>query len=394
MPQLSASLASQLNHHLEQIAPPAIGQFNQQISTIEGLIKLTIGEPDFDVPQSVKQAAITSIENNQSHYSATPGIFPLRKAIANYLKQYNLTYNPESEIVVTVGATEAIFATIMTMLNKGDKLVIPTPTFPLYFPVTELAQAECVMVDTSQQGFKLTPELLESVVKSDDSIKAILLNYPGNPTGVTYNKAELQALVKIIEKYDLFVISDEIYNELTYTTPHLSIAELLPERTVLINGVSKSHAMTGYRIGYVAGPQEFMKLLTKIHGLMVTSTSNPAQYAALEALENGLAEPKKMKQAYQERRDFLYQSLVDLGFEVTNSQGAFYLFVKVPDSYQNDDKQFGLDLAYEAKVGTMPGYVFGEGGQGYLRLSYAASLTDLKQAVKNIAEFLKLKGIN
>lgn len=394
MPKLSSSLAANLNHHLEGIAAPAIGQFNNEISKIPGLIKLTIGEPDFNVPDTVKKAAISSIEENYSHYSATPGILPLRQAIASYLKKYNLQYDAESEIVVTVGATEAIFAALTTMLNAGEKIVIPTPTFPLYFPVTELAQAECVMVNTANEGFKLTPAVLEEYAKNDSSIKAVLLNYPGNPTGVTYSREELAELADVIRKYDLFVISDEIYNELTYTSKHVSIAELLPERTILINGVSKSHAMTGYRIGYVAGPQEFMSLLTKLHGLMVTSASNPAQYAALEALENAQDEPPKMRQAYQDRRDFLYQSLVDLGFEVTNPEGAFYLFVKVPKAYQNDDKQFGLDLAYEAKVGTMPGYVFGDGGEGYLRISYAASMLDLQQAVKNIAEFLQSKGIN
>ncbi|KRN03865.1 aminotransferase class I/II-fold pyridoxal phosphate-dependent enzyme [Holzapfeliella floricola] len=390
MPDLSSKLSATYNEKLDLVNPSGIRSFDQKISAIEDIVKLTIGEPDLDTPNHIKNAAVESIQNNDSHYSAQTGKLELRKAVSDYLKrQQGLNYNPEDEIIVTIGATEAIYATFETMLNPGDKVIVPTPTFALYFPIIELLGAHPIMVDTSQTGFQLTPEKLEEVIKEEgSSVKAVLLNYPSNPTGVEYDKETVKALADVIKQHDIFVVTDEIYCELTYGVDHFSIAKLLPQQSIYINGLSKSHAMTGYRIGYVCGPKEFMSKVTKVHAFMVTSPSNPAQAAATEALNNGDEDAVAMRKIYQKRRDLIVDELTSMNFEMAKPHGAFYLFAKIPASCTQDSYQFALELAEQAKVGVIPGSAFGKGGQGYIRFSYAASEADIQLAMDRIRDYL------
>lgn len=390
MPKLASELSSQVNDRLNQVGPSGIREFDQKISAIPGIVKLTLGEPDMNTPEHVKEAAIQSIRDNDSHYSAQKGTIELRRAISHYLQvSQGLDYDPETEIITTVGATEAVCASFLAMLNPGDKVIIPTPAFALYFPLVTIAGAEVIQLDTSADDFVLTPERLEATLaKEGPAVKAILLNYPGNPTGVEYSQTDIEALAKVIKAHHLFVIADEIYSELVYGVDHFSIAKLLPERTVLINGLSKSHAMTGWRIGYIAAPAEFAASATKMHAFMVTSPSNPAQAGAREALENGLQDPVEMRAVYQKRRNFVEQAITSMGLEMPTPSGAFYAFVKIPAAYGKNDVKFAQDLAEKAKVGGVPGSAFGAGGEGYIRFSYAASDENLKVAMDRMTTFV------
>lgn len=394
MPELASELSQTVNQRLNQVGPSGIRAVNQKFAKIPGIINLTLGEPDFNVPEHVKAAAVKSIQENDSHYSPQKGTMYLREGIHHYLMaSQGLDYDPATEIIATVGATEAVCASLLTILNPGDKVVIPTPAFALYFPLVTIAGATTVQVDTSADDFVLTPARLEKVLDEEgDSVKAVLLNYPGNPTGVEYPQDSIEALAKIIADHHLFVIADEIYSELTYGVDHFSIAKVIPERTILINGLSKSHAMTGYRMGYIAGPAEFIANATKMHAFMVTSPSNPAQAAAAEALHNGLDDPAEMKAVYQKRRDFVAKSMADMGLSMATPSGAFYAFVKIPASYGKDDKKFANDLAEQAKVGGVPGSAFGNGGEGYIRFSYAASDAELQEAMKRMKTFVTVNA--
>ncbi|MCP9332540.1 aminotransferase class I/II-fold pyridoxal phosphate-dependent enzyme [Lentilactobacillus hilgardii] len=390
MPELDKGLSEVVNKHIKAVGPSGIREFDQKISSIPGIVKLTLGEPDFNVPEHVKQAAIKSIEDNKSHYSAQKGIIELRRAISRYLSnRTGIDYDPETEIVVTVGATEAIFSALTSMLNPGDKVIVPTPAFALYFPIIQVAGAELITIDTSDDGFVLTPEKLQKALdENGDRVKAIVLNYPSNPTGVEYSQEQLQALADIISKHHMFVLADEIYNELTYGVKHYSIAKLLPSQTIVVNGLSKSHAMTGYRIGYFAAPKDFVTNAAKMHGFAVTCPSNPAQYAALEALTNGLEDAVPMREQYNKRRDYIAKRLEEMGMEIALPQGAFYIFAKIPDTINETPVEFATDLAEKAKVGVVPGSAFGPGGERYIRMSYAASDEDIKLAMDRMSAYL------
>lgn len=387
-----SDLAIRYNHNLDEIKPNNILTFNQEISSIPDIVKLTIGEPDFNVPEVGKQAAIESIENNDSHYAPGTGSVALRAAIADFLKvRYQLDYNPANEIVVTIGATEAIYASLNALLNPGDKVLIPTPTFPLYETVVRMLGGVPINIDTSSNDFVLAPEMIEAALaEHGPAVKAVILNYPSNPTGVTYSASELQALAKVLEKSNAVMIADEIYSELLYDGDHVSIATYLPGQTLVLNGASKSHAMTGYRIGFIAGPTELMQKVILVHNLMITSPSDPAMAAAVPCFgtETGRQASVKMRAAYQIRRDYMVEELTKLGFSVAKPNGAFYIFAKLPAQYGTDDVQFARDLAQQAQVATIPGSFFGPGGEGYLRMSYATSLDELKKAISRIATFV------
>ena len=387
-----SDLAIRYNHNLDEIKPNNILTFNQEISSIPDIVKLTIGEPDFNVPEVGKQAAIESIENNDSHYAPGTGSVALRAAIADFLKvRYQLDYNPANEIVVTIGATEAIYASLNTLLNPGDKVLIPTPTFPLYETVVRMLGGVPINIDTSSNDFVLAPEMVEAALaEHGPAVKAVILNYPSNPTGVTYSASELQALAKVLEKSNAVMIADEIYSELLYDGDHVSIATYLPGQTLVLNGASKSHAMTGYRIGFIAGPTELMQKVILVHNLMITSPSDPAMAAAVPCFgtETGRQASVKMRAAYQIRRDYMVEELTKLGFSVAKPNGAFYIFAKLPAQYGTDDVQFARDLAQQAQVATIPGSFFGPGGEGYLRMSYATSLDELKKSISRIATFV------
>ena len=357
------------------------------------MIKLTLGEPDFDVPEVAKAAAVDSITANDSHYAPGNGSVALREAATDFLAdRYGLTYDADTEVVITIGATEAIYATLTAVLNPGDKVLIPTPTFPLYDAITLMNGGEPVYLDTSATGFVLTPaQLRAAIAEHGDAIKAIVLNYPSNPTGVTYSAAELKALVTVLAETDIIVIADEIYSELVYETTHVSIATYLPGQTLLLNGVSKSHAMTGYRIGFIAGPAGLMRTVGMTHQLVVTSPSNPAMAAATVALgtEAGREATLAMKAQYAARRDFAVEQMRAAGFEVETPGGAFYVFAKIPATHNQDDREFALALAENAHVAVIPGSAFGQGGAGYLRLSYATSLATLTEAMQRIKTYMQ-----
>ncbi|WP_195318051.1 aminotransferase class I/II-fold pyridoxal phosphate-dependent enzyme [Weissella cibaria] len=381
-----------LNERLTQIQPNAIRAFDAQISDVADILKLTLGEPDFNVPPHIKQAAIDSILADDSHYAPAAGTQALREAAVHFLAdRYNLQYDADSQVIVTLGATEGIYDTITAVVNPGDRVLIPAPNFPLYDPTVVLAGGVPTYVDTSATDFLLTPDQLQGAIDTyGDQLVAVVLNYPSNPTGATYTSEQLSALADVLRGTDITVIADEIYSELVYDGQHTSIAQYLPDQTLVLNGVSKSHAMTGYRIGFVVGPTKLIRAVGLIHQFAVTSASNPAMAGAAEALgtEAGRQDTLAMKAEYAARRDYLVKALRELGFAIPQPAGAFYVFAQIPDGLEQDDVAFSLALAQEGKVAVIPGSAFGIGGAGYIRLSYAASLADLQTAVARIAAFI------
>lgn len=391
MPTMKPSLITTFNANLTKVKPTNILVFDREVSAVPGIVKLTVGEPDFPVPAVAKQAAIQAIEADDSHYAPGTGSTTLRQAISHFLAdRYDLHYQAANEIAVTIGATEAIYASLFALINPGDEVLIPTPTFPLYATMVEMLGGQAVTVPTAAPDFVLTPAQLKATLKAHPKLKAIVLNYPANPTGVTYSAAQLKALATILAETNLIVISDEIYSELLYTGHHVSIAQFLPGQTLILNGASKAGAMTGYRIGFIAGPAELMQKVNMVHSIMITAPSDPAMAAAVPIFgsEAGQQATLEMKAAYQARRDFLTGALTKLGFEVATPNGAFYLFAKLPAAAGSDDVAFATRLAKEGRVATIPGSYFGAGGEGYLRLSYATSMANLELAVTRLTQFL------
>lgn len=385
-------LTNRFNKYLDKIEVSLIRQFDQSISDVPGIMKLTLGEPDFTTPEHVKEAAKAAIDANQSHYTGMAGLVALRQAAADFVKdKYHLTYNPDNEILVTIGATEALSATLTAILEPGDTVLLPAPAYPGYEPIVNLVGADIVEIDTTGNDFVLTPEVLEqAILEQGDSLKAVLLNYPTNPTGVTYSREQINALADVLRKYDVFVISDEVYSELTYTDePHVSIAEYLPEQTILINGLSKSHAMTGWRIGLIFAPAVFTAQLIKSHQYLVTAATTMAQFAAIEALSAGKDDALPMKAEYVKRRDYIIDKMSALGFKIIKPDGAFYIFAKIPEGYEQDSFKFCQDFAREKAVAFIPGVAFGKYGEGYLRLSYAASMETITTAMERLKEFME-----
>ena len=388
---MKPSLTTTFNANLTKVKPTNILVFDREVSAVPGIVKLTVGEPDFPVPAVAKQAAIQAIEADDSHYAPGTGSTTLRQAISHFLAdRYDLHYQAANEIAVTIGATEAIYASLFALINPGDEVLIPTPTFPLYATMVEMLGGQAVTVPTAAPDFVLTPAQLKATLKAHPKLKAIVLNYPANPTGVTYSAAQLKALATILAETNLIVISDEIYSELLYTGHHVSIAQFLPGQTLILNGASKAGAMTGYRIGFIAGPAELMQKVNMVHSIMITAPSDPAMAAAVPIFgsEAGQQATLEMKAAYQARRDFLTCALTKLGFEVATPNGAFYLFAKLPAAAGSDDVAFATRLAKEGRVATIPGSYFGAGGEGYLRLSYATSMANLELAVTRLTQFL------
>ena len=383
------SLTDRFNKNLDKIEVSLIRQFDQSISDVPGIMKLTLGEPDFTTPDHVKEAAKAAIDANQSHYTGMAGLPVLRQAAADFVKtKYNLSYNPDNEILVTIGATEALSATLTAILEPGDTVLLPAPAYPGYEPIANLVGAEIVEIDTTDNDFVLTPEMLEkAILEQGDKLKAVLLNYPTNPTGVTYSRKQIKELADVLKKYDVFVISDEVYAELTYSNePHVSIAEYLPEQTILINGLSKSHAMTGWRIGLIFAPAVFT---AQSHQYLVTAAATMAQFAAIEALSVGKDDALPMKAEYLKRRDYIMDKMSALGFKIIKPDGAFYIFAKIPAGYEQDSFKFCQSFAREKAVAFIPGVAFGQYGEGYVRLSYAASMETITTAMDRLKEFME-----
>ena len=385
-------LTKRFNKQLDKIQVSLIRQFDQAISEIPGVLRLTLGEPDFTTPDHVKEAAKRAIDQNQSYYTGMSGLLTLRQAASDFVKEkYQLDYNPENEILVTIGATEALSATLTAILEEGDKVLLPAPAYPGYEPIVNLVGAEIVEIDTTENGFVLTPEMLEkAILEQGDKLKAVILNYPANPTGITYSREQLEALAAVLRKYEIFVVCDEVYSELTYTGEnHVSLGTMLRDQAIIINGLSKSHAMTGWRLGFIFAPANFTAQLIKSHQYLVTAANTMAQHAAVEALTAGKDDAEPMKKEYIQRRDYIINKMTDLGFEIIKPDGAFYIFAKIPAGYNQDSFAFLKDFAQKKAVAFIPGAAFGQYGEGYVRLSYAASMGTIREAMKRLEEYMR-----
>lgn len=385
-------LTKRFNKQLDKIQVSLIRQFDQAISEIPGVLRLTLGEPDFTTPDHVKEAAKRAIDQDQSYYTGMSGLLTLRQAASDFVKEkYQLDYNPENEILVTIGATEALSATLTAILEEGDKVLLPAPAYPGYEPIVNLVGAEIVEIDTTENDFVLTPEMLEkAILEQGDKLKAVILNYPANPTGITYSREQLEALAAVLRKYKIFVVCDEVYSELTYTGEnHVSLGTMLRDQAIIINGLSKSHAMTGWRLGFIFAPANFTAQLIKSHQYLVTAANTMAQHAAVEALTAGKDDAEPMKKEYIQRRDYIIEKMTDLGFEIIKPDGAFYIFAKIPAGYSQDSFAFLKDFAQKKAVAFIPGAAFGQYGEGYVRLSYAASMGTIREAMKRLEEYMR-----
>ncbi|MGK9326227.1 pyridoxal phosphate-dependent aminotransferase [Aerococcus urinaeequi] len=380
-----------INERLKQITPSEIRAFDAQVSTIPGLLNFTIGEPNFDVPEFIKDAMKEALDKNFTHYAASDGLQELRQAIANfYQRRHQLDLNWQ-QIMVTVGASQGFMITMMALLNPGDKVLIPSPYFPLYGYSSILSGGDSVFVDTSADGFVLTPEALDHQLQGHPEIKLLMLNYPNNPTGTTYSKDQVKGLAEVLRKYpDVYVLSDEIYGDLVYEGDHYSMVEELPDRTILLAGASKSYAMTGFRLGFLHIPADLYEELFKIFQTMVTCVSTPDQWAGVAAYNDGDQAIDNMKGEYNDRRKMIVDRMTAMGFDIPHPAGAFYVFPRIPAKYGDDDQAFALDLAEKAKVGVIPGSAFGPGGQGYFRFSYAAAYEDIAVAMDRMAAFMEV----
>ena len=385
-------LTKRFNKQLDKIQVSLIRQFDQAISEIPGVLRLTLGEPDFTTPDHVKEAAKRAIDQNQSYYTGMSGLLTLRQAASDFVKEkYQLDYAPENEILVTIGATEALSATLTAILEEGDKVLLPAPAYPGYEPIVNLVGAEIVEIDTTENGFVLTPEMLEkAILEQGDKLKAVILNYPANPTGITYSREQLEALAAVLRKYEIFVVCDEVYSELTYTgETHVSLGTMLRDQAIIINGLSKSHAMTGWRLGLIFAPVAFTAQLIKSHQYLVTAANTMAQHAAVEALTAGKNDAEPMKKEYIQRRDYIIEKMTALGFEIIKPDGAFYIFAKIPAGYNQDSFAFLKDFAQKKAVAFIPGAAFGRYGEGYVRLSYAASMETIREAMRLLEEYMR-----
>lgn len=377
-----------LSKMVQEIEPSGIRRFFDMTSTMDNVISLGVGEPDFDTPWHIREEGIYSLEKGRTFYTSNAGLLPLRQEIASYLKRrFSLSYDAE-EIIVTVGGSEAIDIGFRTMLDPGDEVIIPEPCFVSYVPCVTMAGGVPVRLPLEERDqFKLTKEKLLSAIT--EKTKMIVLPFPNNPTGAVMTREELQIVADVIKEKDLFVMSDEIYSELSYQGNHVSIASIpgMWERTVVINGFSKSYAMTGWRLGYAAGPREIIKQMVKVHQFVIMSAPTTSQYAAIEALHNGDVDVARMRDSYNERRRFLVKELREMGLSCFEPMGAFYVFPNI-HRFGMTSEEFATKLLENQRVAVVPGSAFGECGEGFLRISYAYSIEDLKKALSKIQKFI------
>ncbi len=372
------------------IKPSGIRKFFDIAQQLEGVISLGVGEPDFSTPWPISQKAIYTIEKRKTVYTANSGLIGLRKSISNYTeKKIGVKYNPEDQIIVTVGGSEAIDLAIRAVVEPGDEVLVIQPSFVCYAPIVKLVGGVSVPIKTKiENQFRLRAEDLRE--KITDKTKALILSYPNNPTGAVMRKEHLEEIAEVLKDTNIVVISDEIYAELTYGEAHVSLASIegMKERTLMINGFSKAFAMTGWRLGYVAGPKEIIKHMLKIHQYAIMSSPTISQYAAIEALDNCDKDVRKMVREYDIRRRFLVDSFNKLGLECFNPEGAFYVFPSIKSTGMTSE-EFCEKLVHTYKVAVVPGNAFGECGEGYVRVSYAYSLKHLKEAMIRIEKFIK-----
>lgn len=381
---------SLLSDKAKVLKPSGIRKFFDIASTIEGAIALGVGEPDFPTPWPVRKAAITTLEKGKTTYTANSGLLELRRAISDYeYRKINVDYNPDTQIIVTVGGSEAIDLGIRALINPGDEVLIPEPSFVCYAPIVSLTAGVPVIIETKlEDNFRLTAEALRK--KITPKTKLLILPYPNNPTGAVMKREHLEEIAAVLRETNVLVMSDEIYSELTYSGKHVSIAQLdgMEERTILIDGFSKTYAMTGWRLGIAAGPAPLIKEMLKIHQYAIMCSPTVSQYAAIEALKSCDKDVAYMRSEYDLRRKFLVASFNQLGLSCFEPEGAFYVFPSIQSTGLSSE-EFCEQLLYKHKVAVVPGNAFGESGEGFIRVSYAYSLNHLTEAMKRIEKFLQ-----
>ena len=379
-----------ISPHINALAPSGIRKFFDIAAQMQDVISLGVGEPDFVTPWAVREAGIYSLEKGHTHYSANSGLIELRQEICNYLgRKYNLSYDPKTQVLVTVGGSEAIDLLIRAIISSGDEVLIPEPCFVCYKPCTLMAGGTPVTIQTEEKdNFRLTPEkLLEKIT---DKTKLLVLPFPNNPTGAVMTREDLEAIAKVVEQHDLFVLSDEIYGELTYSGEHIPFASIkgMYERTVTVNGFSKAFAMTGWRLGYACGPAPIIKEMTKIHQYAIMCAPTTSQYAAIEAMRSCDDDVEYMRTEYDHRRRVMVNGFRQMGLSCFEPLGAFYVFPNISATGLSSD-EFATKLLYEKKVAVVPGTAFGECGEGFIRCSYAYSIKNIEKALERIGEFVK-----
>ncbi|MED0706405.1 aminotransferase [Aneurinibacillus aneurinilyticus] len=381
---------SRLSRTIQSIPPSGIRRFFELASSMEGVISLGVGEPDFVTPWNTREAAISSLERGYTAYTSNSGLYELREEICKYLdSSFQISYEPDKEVVVTVGASEGIDLALRAILDPGDEVLVVEPCYVSYDPVVRLAGGVPVAVQTTlEQQFKLTPEQVEA--KITDRTKAIIFCFPNNPTGSIMTREELAALAAVFARHDLVVISDEIYAELTYDTNHTSLASLpgMKERTILLSGFSKAFAMTGWRIGYATGPEDIIQAMVKIHQYTMLCAPIMGQIAALESLRHGMEAKERMIESYRQRRNYVVKSFEQIGLSCHKPEGAFYAFPSIASTGMPAE-EFAEKLILEQKVAVVPGHVFGDGGAQHIRCSYATSLENLEIAIDRMDSFLR-----
>jgi len=371
------------------IKPSGIRKFFDIVLETEGAISLGVGEPDFDTPWHIRDEGIYSLEKGRTFYTSNSGLKELRTEISNYIQRtQGVSYDPIKEVFVTVGGSEAIDLALRAMVDEGDEVLIPQPSYVSYEPCAFLADAKPVIIELKNENeFRLTPEELEEAIT--DRTKILVLPYPNNPTGAIMERGDLEKIVDICIKNDIFVMSDEIYSELTYGTEHVSIASFpgMKERTILINGFSKAFAMTGWRLGYACGPEEIIAQMTKIHQFAIMCAPTTSQYAAVEALKNGDADVDMMRESYNQRRNFLMHSFREMGLPCFEPYGAFYVFPCIKE-FGMTSEEFAFALLDAENLAVVPGSAFGDSGEGFIRISYAYSLEKLKIAMERLSSYI------
>ena len=383
-----------LSESVENIKPSGIRKFFDIVSEMKDAISLGVGEPDFETPWHIREEGIYALEKGKTFYTSNAGLKNLREEISNYIKRkQNVFYKPLTEVLVTVGGSEAIDIGLRSVVNAGDEVIIPQPSYVSYEPCAVMAGAKPVIINLKAENeFRLTPEELENAIT--ENTKILILPYPNNPTGAIMERGDLEAIAEVIKRHDILVMSDEIYSELTYKEEHVSIASIdgMQERTILINGFSKAYAMTGWRLGYACGPEPIIKQMTKIHQFAIMCAPTTSQYSGIEALKNGDSDVNIMRQEYNQRRRFLVSRLREMGLECFEPFGAFYIFPCIKE-FGLTSEEFATKFLYEEKVAVVPGTAFGESGEGYLRISYAYSMENLKKAIDRLESFIiRLKG--
>lgn len=384
-----------LSKKVTGLAPSGIRKFFDLVSEMPEAISLGVGEPDFDTPWRIREEGIYALEQGKTFYTSNAGLKELKEEIGRYLRRkINVDYDPASEIVVTVGGSEGIDIALRAMLDPGDEVLIPQPSYVSYLPCTVLADGKPIVIPLKQENeFKLTAEELEESITP--RTKILVLPYPNNPTGAIMTKEDLEPVAKVVKEHDIFVLSDEIYSELTYGTAHVSIASLpgMKERTLVINGFSKGFAMTGWRLGYICGPRAIAEQMVKIHQYAIMCAPTNSQYAAVEALKNCESEVERMRVAYNQRRRYLVHEFRRMKLDCFEPFGAFYIFPNIKE-FGMSSEAFATRFLEEEKVAVVPGSAFGECGEGFLRVSYAYSLEDLKEAIGRLGDFVgRLRNI-